>query len=182
MSKKYLALLRGINVSGKNPIKMKEFQAHLQDEKFEKVKTYIQSGNIIFDCKIAGNEMIAKRVSEVIKDKYGYDVPVIVLVASELEKLIKNNPFENEAADEPNEVMFSFLSDIPGANLVQKFELSEYKTEKFKIFEKQVFLYCMNGIGKAKISTNYLESKLNVIATTRNWKTILKLHEMMKEN
>ena len=182
MEVKYLALLRGINVSGKKPIKMKEFQTHLMHDGFENVRTYIQSGNIVFNYKKTENEIIESRIVDIIKNKYGYDVPVIVLTASELEDVTKNNPFVHQAATEPSKVMVSFLSNTPKADLILKLESLEFETEKFKAINKCVFLYCRNGIGKAKINNNYLESKLKVSATTRNWKTVLKLFEMMNED
>ena len=177
---RYLTLLRGINVSGKNPIKMKEFQAYLQESGFENVKTYIQSGNIVFDDKVDENGAIAKKISDLIKDRYDYDVIVFVLNLKNLKEIIKNNPFETDAEAHPNKVFVSFLSAVPKDELVQKFSLVEYKTEKYNIQGEYAYLSCLEGIGKAKINNNYFESKLKVDATTRNWKTVLKLYEMMQ--
>ena len=179
MSNKYLALLRGVNVSGKNLIKMKNFQSFLQENGFNNVITYIQSGNIIFKSEINDREIVANRLTELIDEKYGYDVPVIVLTLSDLESLIEYNPFSLETDESPTKVLVSFFTDLPSQELIAKFKSVEYKTERFKFEKNYAYLYCMNGYGKAKINNNFFENKLKVNATTRNWKTILKLFEMM---
>ncbi|NJO92577.1 MAG: DUF1697 domain-containing protein [Chloroflexia bacterium] len=105
---KYLALLRGVNVSGKNLIKMKDFQAILQENGFNNVITYIQSGNIIFESEITDNEKNADIISQLITNKFGFNVPVIVLTLAELKNLIEYNPFTPEANEDPTKVLISF--------------------------------------------------------------------------
>ncbi len=179
MANNYLALLRGINVSGKNPIKMKEFQGFLQENGFSTVTTYIQSGNIVLKSQATDNKTISDKISTLIKNKYGYDVPIIVLQQAELETIVKNNPFNEQATEEATKVLVSFLTDSPSPELLQKFLANTYPTEEYKFEGKHVYLFCKNGYGKAKINNNFIESKLKVLATTRNWKTVLKLYEMM---
>ncbi len=176
---KYLALLRGVNVSGKNLIKMKDFQTLLLESGFDNVSTYIQSGNIIFKSKSTDNKAIADKMSRLIDEKYSFNIPVIVLTLTELENLIKYNPFTAEANEEPTKVLISFFTDLPSTELIKKFKAAEYETERFKFEGKYTYLYCINGYGKAKINNNFLENKLKINATTRNWKTVLKLFEMM---
>jgi uncharacterized protein (DUF1697 family) len=177
--KKYLALLRGVNVSGKNLIKMKDFQAILQENGLDNVTTYIQSGNIIFESQLSDNKEVENKISQLISKKYGFDVPVIILTLTKLENLIEYNPFSAEANEEPTKVLISFFTDLPSTELINKFKAVNYETERFKFEGKYAYLYCMNGYGKAKINNNFFENKLKVKATTRNWKTVLKLFEMM---
>ncbi len=179
MKNKHLALLRGINVSGKNLIKMKDFQVLLQENGFINVTTYIQSGNIIFESQLSDIKEIENKISQLIKKEYGFDVPIIVLTLTDLENLIEYNPFAAEANEEPTKVLISFFRDLPSPKLIDELKSREYETEKFKFEKKYAYLHCMNGYGKAKINNNFLENKLKVIATTRNWKTILKLFEIM---
>lgn len=180
MKEKYLALLRGVNVSGKNPLKMNEFKLFLEGKKFENVKTYIQSGNIIFDYPKENSGKIAKHLKELIADKYSYDIPVIVIKMNQLKDIITNNPYPEYANNEPTKVLVSFFSNQPLEESVQRFNSKVYATEKYELNDTFLYLYCLNGYGKAKINNNFIEAKLKVDATTRNWKTILKLYELMR--
>ena len=96
-----------------------------------------------------------------------------------MENAIEYNPFTAEALEDPTKVLLTFFSDLPAPDLIEKFESTDYDTDKIKFEKKYAYLYCANGYGKAKINNNYLESKLKIKATTRNWKTILKLFEIL---
>ncbi|WP_272150321.1 DUF1697 domain-containing protein [Tenacibaculum aiptasiae] len=167
----YIVLLRGINVSGKNKIPMVELRELLNSLDFKNVQTYIQSGNIILESEET-KETISKKVKQGIHEKYEYDVPVIVRTVSEWEKAIKGYPFsiENEKI-----VAFSFLNTV--SNQIE-IEVKGIKEDQYKIDKDVVYLHCPSGFGKTKLTNNILEKKLDVIATTRNYKTTVKLLEM----
>ena len=171
--KKYIILLRGINVSGKNKILMVDLRELLAILNFQNVQTYIQSGNIILESDLEKN-VICNIIKKGIKDKFGFDVPVIVRTNVELKKVIENYPFsiENEKI-----VAFSFLNKVSKETAIEVKNIGE---DKYKIVNDVVYLFCPSGFGKTKLTNNIIEKKLNVIATTRNLRTTLKLLELAK--
>ena len=179
--KTYIAILRGINVSGKNKIKMDALKSSFSELGFEKVQTYIQSGNVVFRYQETDSANLAERISKQIKDDFGFDVPVLVLGAEQLSNIIKNNPF---AGDENKEAQFlhvTFLKENPVNVNEEKIKTYVNDGEEFVISDGAIYLFCPHGYGKTKLNNNFFESQLKVSATTRNWKTTLKLLEMAKE-
>ncbi|APG63951.1 hypothetical protein LPB136_00550 [Tenacibaculum todarodis] len=171
--KKYIVLLRGINVSGKNKLPMAELRELLNDLQFQNIQTYIQSGNIILESEKTKSE-ICKIIKDGIFTKFGYDVPVITRTILEWGKAVANYPFSTE-----NEkiVAFSFLNKVPEATTI---EIKNIGEDRYKIDNDVVYLNCPSGFGKTKLTNNSIEKKLNVIATTRNLRTTLKLLELTK--
>lgn len=171
--KKYIALLRGINVGGKAKLKMADLKLLFEDLGFEAVATYIQSGNVVFAAK--NGKGLEEKISKEIKSKFGYEVPVLVKTAAEIEKIVKDCPFEK---DKKEASYFVLLKKPPQKELVKAAEQLNYPDEEFVITDECVYLYCATGYGKAKLNNNLFEKKLKVSATTRNYRTLLKLVEM----
>ncbi|AOW17206.1 hypothetical protein LPB03_06885 [Polaribacter vadi] len=167
----YIVLLRGINVSGKNKIPMVALRTLLDDLEFQNVQTYIQSGNIILESTFSKKE-ICQKIKKGIKEKFGFDIPVIVRTIAELKKTIENYPFplNNEKI-----VAFTFLDR---ASEIKEIEIKNIGEDQYKINGDVVYLNCPSTFAKTKISNNVLEKKLQVIATTRNLRTTLKLLEL----
>jgi uncharacterized protein (DUF1697 family) len=166
--KTYIVLLRGINVSGKNKLPMTELRELLSDLKFQNIQTYIQSGNIILNSE-ESKTAVCEKIKEGILSKFGFDVPVLARTISEWKKVIANYPFSTE-----NEkiVAFTFLNKNTKEKLIEVKNIGE---DQYKIVEDVVYLYCPSGFGSTKLTNNIIEKKLNVIATTRNLRTTLKL-------
>ncbi len=171
----YIVLLRGINVSGKNKLPMAELRDLLNNLDFKNVQTYIQSGNIILESS-ESKSVICQKIKKGIKDKFGYDVPVIVRTIPEWEVTIENYPFslENEKI-----VAFAFLDK---KTQIKEIEIKNIGEDKYKIDDDVVYLYCPLTFAKTKLSNNLFEKKLNVTSTTRNLRTTLKLLELAKNN
>lgn len=170
---KHIVLLRGVNVSGSNIIKMAELKTALIDTGFEEVTTYIQSGNIVLKSELS-QEQVAAQIKELIKSKFNLDVPVLVLSHDDLVKIKENNPFkENEG-----KCYFIFLYSSPSKELCDKLSEVSYPNEEFKITSEVIYLYPKQGIGKAKLNNNLFENKLKVTSTARNLNTVIKLIEL----
>lgn len=170
---KYIALLRGINVSGQKPIKMDALTEMFVGLKFSNVQTYLQSGNVVFHTNETDIKTIEDQVSSQIEKDFGFDVLVIVLSADTLKSIVMNNPFA-----ENKEITFmhvTFLSDIPIQIDKQSIEVKKSTNEEIAFSEKAIYLYCPNGYGKTKLNNNFLERSLKVKTTTRNWKTVNEL-------
>ena len=165
-----IILLRGINVSGKNKIPMKELSTLLEDLGYSDIKTYIQSGNIVLKT---GEDLkeVEKNIHIKIKEEYGYDVLVLVKRVKEIEEILQNNPYSNLAE---KQIYFTFLFN--------KTEIKEIdvdaKEDEFTILKDIVYVNAAGGYGKTKLTNNFFEGKLKVSATTRNFKTTNKLIEL----
>jgi uncharacterized protein (DUF1697 family) len=171
----YIAILRGINVSGHKPIKMDALRAMCEQLNFKNAKTYIQSGNIVFQYKQTNTETLEKLISKKIKETFTFDVPVLVKDADELKLILKNNPFVNKRNEDITKLHVTFLSHQPEKINCDKIKEGNYGADEFIISGKNIYLFCPVSYGNSKLSNTFLENKLKVTATTRNWKTINEL-------
>lgn len=177
----YISILRGINVSGKNLIKMDALHKMYEDLCFEDVKTYIQSGNVVFRSVETDPKKLEAGISNQINENFGFDVSVIVLTVDDFQRIIDNNPFFNDQNKDPNYLHITFLSANPEKYDIKIIEEKRLDGEGVFITEKAVYLYCPNGYGITKLNNSFLEAKLKVGATTRNLKTANKLLQMARE-
>ncbi|HED05756.1 MAG TPA: DUF1697 domain-containing protein, partial [Ignavibacteria bacterium] len=146
---------------------------------FESVTTYIQSGNVIFESKGLNKEDLKKTIEKAIKEKYTFHVQVNIRTNKELKGIVDNCPYK-EAKVEGNgtKILVTFLQSTP-SNQKQEILLGYVKSpERLTIQGNEVYLYCPNGYGKSKLSNTFLENKLGISATTRNWKSVKKLYEL----
>ena len=173
--KTYIVILRGINVSGKNKLPMADLRELLSTLNFQNVQTYIQSGNIILDSDETKSN-VCQKIKEGIVSKFGYDVPVLIRTISEWEKAIANNPYPTEN----HKILgFAFLREIPKE---KSFEITGTEEDVYTIIEDVVYIYCPTGMARTKLTNNLFERKLKVTATSRNFRTTLKLLELAKDN
>ncbi len=174
----YIAILRGINVSGKRLIKMEDLRNHLQCLPLTDIKTYIQSGNIVFKTADTNVEKIADNITAKIMEVYAFEVPVIVLSLDDLVFISKNNPFINKRNLETSKLHVTFLKVEADA---EKLKLLASVSDSPNIYiatSKAIYFYCPEGYGNIKLNNNFIEAKLKVTATTRNWNTITHLIAM----
>ena len=169
---KYIVLLRGINVAGKNRIKMIDLKSMFESLNFKNVKPYIQSGNVIFDYEITDSVKLTSFIEVKINDTFGFFVKVIVRNEEEFRSIVNNNPFVNDTNVEINKLHVVLMSDIPDPKLVVGLHVKKEDNEKFLISSREIYLYCPNGYGKTKLNNAMFEKKLNTTCTTRNWKTM----------
>lgn len=177
----YIALLRGINVSGQKLIKMSELKELFESQGFQNVQTYIQSGNVIFYSKEKPIEKLKNIIQTAIRKKFGFDVSVLVITPDMIEYVLKNNPFikKNKGLDK---LYVTFLSEQPSAENIKMLNSIDYSPEEYILDGSLVYLHVPNGYGKTKLNNNLFENKLKVEATTRNWKTINKLWELSNKS
>jgi len=169
----YIVILRGINVSGKNILPMAELRDLLNGLKFENIQTYIQSGNIVLNSGLSKEEVIA-RIKDEIKKQFNYDVPVLIRTIEEWEKAIANNPYPTE---NHKIVSFTFLSEVSPKTTI---EVDIKNDDVYTILNDMVYMYCPDGFGRTKLTNNLFEKKLKVTATSRNYRTTMKLLELAK--
>jgi|SRR5690606_21225206 len=179
---KYIAILRGINVGGHRKILMKDLRDLFVGLGYTDVITYIQSGNVIFEGSVDENPLdSARRIESAIDEKFGYDVPVIVVSAAELNQAIAANSYYQSKPEDIAKFHLTFLSETPAQNKVELIKDIDFFPDQFEIEGRSVYL-SLGGDGKyhkTKLNNQFFEKKLSIKATTRNWKTVLKLAEMV---
>ncbi len=171
----YISLLRGINVSGQKLIKMNALKTMYRQLNFQNIETYLQSGNVIFSDDKSNPSDLAATISSKIQEQFGFDVPVIVFKVDELKAIKEANPFKDDLRMDQQFLHVTFLASDPK---IIDFELIAAKKspgEEIVLIKKAVYLYCPNGYRRTKLTNNFLETKLQVGATTRNWKTVNEL-------
>ncbi len=176
--KTYIALLRGINVSGQKKIKMADLRLLLEENGFKNVQTYIQSGNIIFSSTEENKIKLENTIAEIIKNKYGFEVPVVVKTGKQIQAILTNNPYQNPEDIQSNKIYFVLLKNEATEENKAILNAISFANETLEITPNCVYLRCALGAGKAKCTNNLIEKKLKVTATTRNYKTMVKLQEM----
>lgn len=180
--KTYISILRGINVSGQKLIKMDALKKAYENMGFRNVITYVQSGNVIFSASENESEKLEQMIySRIVKD-FGFEVPVIVLTAEKLKEVVDNNPFGCDPDKDPAFLHVTFLSSKPGKYNSSAIEEKKQGGEEISFTDEVIYIYCPNGYGRTKLNNNFLESKLKVTATTRNWKTTNELLKMAVNN
>ncbi|MFD1770697.1 DUF1697 domain-containing protein [Sphingobacterium suaedae] len=168
----FIILLRAVNVSGKNSIKMEELRSALTKEGFSDVRTYIQSGNILLHAT-AGAEEVKERVHKVLIDRFELHVDVFVLNSKQVEQAIAGIPRKKDLA--PNRLFIMILDQSPQTGYIAALQQVDHGQEWFHIQDRMVYFYLPEGAAKAKMSNNYFERKLKVVGTGRNLNTYRKL-------
>jgi uncharacterized protein (DUF1697 family) len=173
----YIALIRGINVGGKNTLPMRDLVALLEDMGCENVETYIQSGNVVFQRKNATRDKVAKEISLKISKRFDFEPKVVLLESSDLQAAIEKNPYK---IDDGKSLHFFFLDSIPKAPDMDRLTALKSKSEEFKLEKNIFYLYAPEGIGRSKLAAS-IEKSLGVAATARNWNTVKKLISLAKQ-
>ncbi|MBK5210566.1 MAG: DUF1697 domain-containing protein [Flavobacteriaceae bacterium] len=179
----YIALLRGINVSGHHKIKMSELKQLFLDLGYHDVSTYIQSGNVIFKSNIKEPILIEDTIISAISKHFGHAIKVLILTKNELTTIFNSNPFlaKNPTMD-ISKLHVTILNQKPDLAGIPPIEILVAKSnDEFQLVENTIYLYCPNGYGNTKLNNNLFEKKLMATATTRNWKTIGKLVELSNQ-
>ena len=173
----YVAILRGINVGGKRKVLMKDLKELVEQLGGKRVRTYIQSGNVVFNSPISSCSHLEELLSEAIVKHYGFEVPVIIRTSREWKLLIKVIPFDNEILDQ---IHVTFLKALPTEKDLAVISKYDSFPDTFVIQNKQVYIQCVGSYHKTKLGNAFFEKKLKVPCSTRSMKTVLKIAEMLE--
>jgi uncharacterized protein (DUF1697 family) len=175
----WIALLRGINVGGKNLLPMKLLVAILEELGGSHVKTYIQSGNAVFRSTERNASAFAETISREIESRQGFGPQVMLMTLKDIENAIVANPFP-EAEGEPKSLHLFFLADTADSPNLDGLEKLRADSERFKLVRKVFYLHAPNGVGRSKLAAN-AERLIGVPVTARNWRSIQKIVELARE-
>lgn len=178
--KTHLALLRGINVSGHNMIKMEVLKTLLEKAGFQNVQTYIQSGNVFVDSDEAHGASVGFKIKQEIFKELGLEVPVVVISKEDLEACFKNNPYLKDKDCDTKKLYVAFISKELSNGALNDLKISQFKPDEAAIDSSRIFIKYAVGAGKTRLDQKYIEKKLNVVATIRNWNTVTTLLAMFE--
>jgi uncharacterized protein (DUF1697 family) len=176
---KRVALLRGINIGGKNKVAMKELAALFTAAGCRDVATYIQSGNVIFTAHVSLLKKLAPAISISILDRFGLRVPIVIRSHEQLAASAAGNPYLAEGID-PKWLHMMFLAVHPAPAAVATLEPDRCPSSRFHVQGQDIYLHLASGVAKTKITNAWIDSKLSTVSTIRNWNTVLKLIELTR--
>lgn len=176
---KYVAFLRGINVGGNNIISMNELKNALVKNKFGYVKTYINSGNIVFESALDKGKT-KEQFKKIIVKYFKLKIDVTIKTQNELEEIITSNPFNSKKETDNAKRVVVMLSNKVDKELASQIKKDEKIVENYYHNDDLLFIYYHDGAGRSKFTTAYIDKKLKVSSTARNWNTILKMSDMMQ--
>jgi uncharacterized protein (DUF1697 family) len=177
---RYAALLRGINVGGRKKIPMAELRALLASLGYADVVTHLQSGNAVFTAPEQSPQALAGAIAEGVTGGFGMDVKIVVRTHGELADVIRRSPLP-DGPENPSRFFVAFLSAAPEADATDAMESMSFDPDRIWISEAEAFLWCPAGAADTKLPNNFLEKRLKVTATSRNWNTVLKLAELTRD-
>ncbi len=178
----HLALLRGINVSGHNMMKMEALKSMLENIGFTNVRTYLQSGNVFVDSEEESASKVGFMIKQEIFKVFGHEVPTIVITKEDLELCFKNSPYLKEKELDTKKLYVAFSSVELKKENINDLKISQFKPDEASIDGNRIFIKYAVGAGKTRLEGKYIEKKLNVIVTMRNWNTVTNLLKMYVEN
>jgi uncharacterized protein (DUF1697 family) len=174
----YVAMLRGINVGGHKRIKMDQLRISFEALGFERVNTYIQSGNVVFKAGKGSPARLGKNIEDRIVSDFGFSASVIVRTSAELSEIIAANPFLKQRGIDHEKLHVTFLSEIPAAPALKKLAEFTVAPDQSQCVGREVFLHLPNGFSASSLWKVPWEKALAVVTTTRTWRTVNAIHQM----
>lgn len=173
----YVALLRGINVGGRNRLPMDELARSFEHAGCASVKTYIQSGNVVFVAAPSIALKVRESVAAAVSARVGTDIPIVLRSAADLARVVGENPFLGESQD-PRALHVGFLADKPSQERVSDLDPDRSPPDEFAVRGKEIYLRLPNGMSGTRFTASYVERVLATPATFRNWRTVENLLNM----
>lgn len=176
MTRTHIALLRGINVGGRHRLPMAELRALFESAGCRDVRTYIQSGNVVFRAEPELAEELPARIARSIEERFGFSSPVVTRSADELDQAARSNPFLAEGVNAEH-LHLMFLRDRPAEVQLAELDPDRSPPDRFAVQGREIYLHCPHGMARTKLTTRYFDSRLGTVGTVRNWRTVGKLLE-----
>ncbi|MGI5379041.1 DUF1697 domain-containing protein [Streptomyces sp. CA-251387] len=179
MTTTYAALLRGINVGGSRKVPMADLRTLMTGLGHGGVRTYLQSGQAVFTADHGDEESLAAELASAIEKQFGFTVDVIVRDHAYLKAIADNCPFPASEL-EPKQLHVTYFSAPVDAERFAEIDQAAYLPEEFRLGDRALYLYVPNGLGRSKLAEILSRPRINkgLIATSRNWNTVVKLVEM----
>jgi uncharacterized protein (DUF1697 family) len=176
-----ISLLRGVNLAGRNQIKMETLRALYESLGLEDPRTYVQSGNVVFRTKERNLSALAKRIEDAVEQSFGFRPAVIIRTTSELRGAIARNPFARRRGIDPSKFLVTFLASAPTAEARDQVLKIKADPEELFIDGREVYIYFPNGLARPKLAWSTIAKMLGTSGTARNWNSVTKLLEIAEQ-
>ena len=176
----YLAILRGVNVSGHNRVKMADLERVFQGLGHSRVATFIQSGNVIFTSSDASSTELVRGIEQALAVELGLNVSALLRSRREMERVIQESPFLETGRD-LTKLHVTFLAEEPTRSLGDDFDQQSFRPDKYWLGTREVYLHCPLGYGRTRLNNSFWERRLGISATSRNWNSVTRLTELLRE-
>ncbi len=176
--KTWIILFRGINVGGHNILPMAELRRCLEESGLENVRSYIQSGNVVFDSTTGTAKTLPKIIGNSIHSEFGFHPDFVLYRPTDIEEAVAGNPFPDAIRD-PKKLHFLFLTKTPANPDLEAIEQKKSVTESYHLTDHVFYLHAPDGIGRSKLAASAAKH-LGVVATGRNYRTVDKILSMVK--
>lgn len=174
-----IALLRGINVGGKNRLPMADLRQIFEEAGCTDVRTYIQSGNVVYEAPSGVDLPIDRIIAGAIEERLGLRVPVVLVGAEQFAAVVAGNPYVAQGYD-PKTLYVAFLAGRVDDERLAALDPDRSPPDTFVAFPRHIYLHMPNGVARTKLTSAYLDGTLGTISTARNWRTVSKLLEMTR--
>ena len=176
-----VSFIRGINVGGNKMMPMADVKALYESMGFKEVRSHLQTGNIIFQSAAGDSAKLGKRIEAAMEKTFGFHRDVMIRTPAQLESVIKHNPFKKETSG-PSWLVVMFLAGAPDKAAVQDLQGAYTGPEKFHVSGTEMYIYYPGGMGRSKLGNAFIEKKLKVAGTMRNWNVVTRVAAMMNES
>jgi uncharacterized protein (DUF1697 family) len=177
----YISMLRGINVGGHKKIKMDRLRQSFEALGFDQVKTYIQSGNVVFKGAKLSTAALSRKIEDKILSDFGFSVSVLTRTADEMRQTIEANPFLQQRGIDPGKLHVTFLSEAPLPAALKKLADLTTAPNQFHCLGRDIYFYLPNGVAESVLMKSPVDRMLAVVITTRNWRTVSTLYQMCQD-
>ena len=174
MTERYLVMPRGINVGLRNRVPMAELRAVLADAGYSGVATVLQSGNVIVSTESDHRDEVAGAMQRLLSDEFDVNVPCVVRTANQVRQVLKRSPLQ-EVVSDPSRYLVNFLSEEPDPEVAAALLEEDHSPEAIAIEAAEAYVWTPDGVKAMTLSYAYLEKRLGVVATARNWNTLEKI-------
>jgi len=174
-----VALLRGINLLGRNKLPMKDLAEVFVEAGCKDVQTYIQSGNVVFRCPRSASARLPEVIGVKVAERFGHKPRLLLRTAEQMQRILRSNPFLKAGAPEEH-LHVLFLADVPSPDRVKLLDPHRSPPDQFEVWGQEIYLRLPNGVADSKLTSAYFDSKLATWCTSRNWRTVTKLLGLMK--
>lgn len=177
---RYVALLRGVNL-GKRKVLMADLRRLLSDLGLDDVATYLQSGNAVFSTDRADRAALTGEIERALADQFGFEVPTTLRTGTEIEAVIEACPYRAQADADPTKVQVTFLEPMPPTAIWAELEAERFGPEEMTPGDGVLYMHLPEGMGRAKLPEAVARATAGVLATTRNWRTVVNLATLLRE-
>jgi uncharacterized protein (DUF1697 family) len=173
-----VSLLRAINVGGNNMVSMETLRKLHEELGLKDVKTYVQSGNVVFRAKFRDVKALERKLEDALERRHGFRPPVLIRTAEELRDAVARNPFAGRKGIEPAKLHIVFLAGLPASGAAERIRAIKVGPEEAHLSGRELYVYYPDGAGRSKFTAALIDKSLSTTGTARNWNTVTKLLEM----